>query len=465
MAQDSHINRADSGADKFYFAAWRWHFYAGLYVVPFLITLAVTGLIMMYVAFFFGRDGEYIKVTPAETSLSLEAQAEAALSTLPGGALVEWIGPVDRAHATVFRIAADGAQHMVAVDPYRGDVLGTWVRQNGWYDFANDIHGTLLLGVTGDRMIEIAASLAIILIVTGLYLWWPRDGGITQALVPNLRARGRALWKNLHAVTGFWISLLLLVFLVSGLAWAGIWGEKLVQAWSSFPAEKWADVPLSDDTHASMNHGATEDVPWTLEQTPLPESGSTAGYAAVEATGVITADDIRALGQSLGYEGRFRIIYPQSSSAVWTISQDSMSNDSNCPTCDRTVHIDQFTGNVLADIHFADYPVVGKAMAVGIAFHEGDMGLWNLILNTVFCLLVIFVSTSGIVMWLKRRPGRAKRLAAPPLPQGLPFWKGAILFGLLLSMAFPLAGLTLVTVLTLDLLILSNIPALKRLVS
>ena len=29
---------------EFYIAAWRWHFYAGLYVAPFLVMLAVTGL-------------------------------------------------------------------------------------------------------------------------------------------------------------------------------------------------------------------------------------------------------------------------------------------------------------------------------------------------------------------------------------------------------------------------------------
>ena len=43
---------------RFYFTAWRWHFYAGLYVAPFLMMLAVTGLIMLWSAVFVGRDGE-----------------------------------------------------------------------------------------------------------------------------------------------------------------------------------------------------------------------------------------------------------------------------------------------------------------------------------------------------------------------------------------------------------------------
>ena len=87
---------------------------------------------------------------------------------------------------------------------------------------AEKIHGTLLIGVTGDRLIEVAASLSMVLLASGLYLWWPRGGGIGRALVPNLSARGRALWKELHRTTGFWISAVLFVFLLSGLSWTGV---------------------------------------------------------------------------------------------------------------------------------------------------------------------------------------------------------------------------------------------------
>ena len=42
---------------------------------------------------------------------------------------------------------------------------------------ANDVHGTLMIGNTGDWLIEAAASLALLLIATGIYLHWPRNGG------------------------------------------------------------------------------------------------------------------------------------------------------------------------------------------------------------------------------------------------------------------------------------------------
>src|SRR3546814_3078911 len=39
------------------------------------------------------------------------------------------------------------------------------------------IHGSLLIGRTGGLLVELAASWAIVMILTGLTLWWPRGRG------------------------------------------------------------------------------------------------------------------------------------------------------------------------------------------------------------------------------------------------------------------------------------------------
>ncbi|WP_022951780.1 PepSY-associated TM helix domain-containing protein [Leucothrix mucor] len=450
---------------RFYFSVWRWHFYAGLFVTPFLMVLALTGMLMMYLAVFDGRDGEKITVAPMGEIQSYSQQADAAMKAFPDGKLVEMISPLTADSASVFRISVGDIQNMVAVDPYRAEVLETWVRRDGWYDFASNIHGTLLIGDLGDRLIEIAAGFAIVLVITGLYLWWPRNGkGFRQMLVPDIFAKGRLWWKSLHQTIGFYCSVLLVAFLLSGLSWSGIWGEKFTQAWSTFPAEKWDNVPLSDDTHASMNHGAIKDVPWGLEQTLMPESGSGAGVEGLPEGTPINVDSIAMLGKALVEDGRYHVNFPKNDKGVWTISQDSMSNDSNDPMSDQTVHIDQYTGKIVAQVGFADYSIPAQAMAVGIAFHEGDMGLWNLLLNTVFCLSIIFLSVSGVVMWWIRRPEKSGRLGAPPMVD-VALGKGAVVLTLLVSLLFPLAGLTLLAVLALDVLIIQRIKPLVRILS
>lgn len=454
-----------SPPSRFYLAAWRWHFYAGLFVIPFLMALAVTGMAMMYIGYFDGRDGENITVSIPENAevLSPLAQAGAALASQPGGTLVEWLKGRAADNVSVFRIRSDGTQTMVAVDPYSGAVVDTWERRNGWYDFADGIHSDLLLGTVGDRLLEIAAGLSIVLVVTGLYLWWPRDRSVLSALVPDLARSGRALLKSLHAQVGIYVSVLLLLFLITGMSWTGIWGGKLVQAWSTFPAEKWDAVPLSDSTHASMNHGAVSDVPWALEQTPMPASGSQAGVEGTAPGVPVTIDSVSTLAHALGFQARYRVAYPSGDEGVWTINQDTMSSDAEDPFSDRTVHIDRHTGRVLANVGFSDYSVAGKAMAVGIPFHMGLMGLWNLLLNTLVCLSVIFLCVSGLAMWWLRRPkGASFRVFAPKTPDDLPHWRGAMILMLFLSLAFPLVGLTLLSVLALDYLIVKRVPVLRR---
>jgi uncharacterized iron-regulated membrane protein len=451
------------GVNKLYFAAWRWHFYAGLYVIPFFIMLAVTGLLMLWIAFLDGRDGERYTVIQQDAPIAVSQQAQAAVDAVADGELKTYIAPRAPDLAAVFRVDGADGPVMVTVDPYTGEVLANYARRAGLYDLADNIHGSLLLGVTGDRMIEIAASLGMGLVATGLYIWWPRgEHSWRRALIPTF-GRGRSLWKSLHGVAGIWSSIFLIFFLVSGLSWAGVWGEKMMQAWNQFPAEKWG-APLSNQNHASMNGGVKE-VPWALELTPMPASGSVAGEAGIDPSNPLTLDTVDRFAREIGFTERYQLSLPQGETGVWTLSHDSMSNDGPNPTADRTVHVDRYSGNILADVRYEDYSLFAKFMAVGIALHMGTMGLWSVLANTVFCLAVIFLSVSSVVLWWKRRPAGASRLAAPPMPKDMPLWQGAVLVGLAVSMAFPLAGLTLLAVLTLDALILSRAPKLKQMLT
>jgi len=447
--------------NRLYFAVWRWHFYAGLYTIPFLVMLAATGLMMLWIAVLTGIGDEKLIVAKGDRLLPVSALIAAAEEAVPGAKATQYVAPLASDHVAAVAVASQDVTTGVTLNPYTGEVLNQFPWRAGWYDWLTDVHGSLLIGDAGDWMIEAAASLGLLLVISGLYLHWPRSGW-GKALTVQVGAKGRAFWKSLHGAVGLWISLLLVVFLISGLSWTGLWGAKFVQAWSTFPAEKWDAVPLSDATHASMNHGTSKEIPWNLEQTPLPESGSLAGAQAI--SGPVTVDSVAAFADALGFAYRYQLNLPADAAGVYTISHDSMSNDGPDPTADRTIHIDQFTGNVLADVRYAEYSPYAKLMAWGIAFHEGDLGAWNIALNTAFCLSVIVLAVSGLVLWWKRRPAGA-RLGAPPRPVDIPYAKGALLVTLALSLAFPMLGLVLLGVMVLDLVVLVAVPPLKRLVS
>jgi len=439
-------------SSRLYRAVWRWHFYAGLFVAPFLVVLALTGLVMVYGGSVETFLGKKYHVAPGGERLSVVQQALAAQTSIPHGTVTMYVSPPTDDRAGVFLVNADNVDHVVSVDPHDGKILGTIEKKRTWFYWADNIHGTLLIGDAGDRLLEVAAGLGIVMVLSGLYLWWPRDGsGLARVLVPNLWAKGRRLWKELHVTAGFYISIVLLFFLISGLSWTGIWGAKYVQAWSTFPAEKFDNVPLSDKTHASLNHGPLKEVPWALEQTPLPASGSDAGTPGTPAGQPVNLNTVAAFAKTIGFDQQFRVNLPSGADGVYTISADSMDADTNHPTGDHTVHLDRYTGKILADIRYADYSLAGKAMAVGIALHEGTMGLWNTILNTAYCLTVIFMVVSGLVMWWKRRPAGA--LGAPRYPRDYRIPRAILGIAVVVCLAFPLTGIAIVLFAVIDFLL------------
>ncbi|WP_432458899.1 PepSY-associated TM helix domain-containing protein [Agarivorans sp. QJM3NY_25] len=447
---------------RYYMIAWRWHFYAGLFVVPFLLMLSITGLVMLYDdAIEQAQFADIIQVKPYPTTVSPAAQLAAVQASYPQATIQQYITPASATQASRFAVKAAGESLFITVDPYTGKVLGQINRDQSWYNLANSIHGSLLLGDIGDRLIEMAASLSIVLLITGIYLWWPRDK-ISKSGLFKIRFNNstRIMWRDLHANVGLVTSVFLLLFLISGLSWTGIWGAKYVQAWNSFPAQKWDAVPLSTLKHASMNHSQTKEVPWNLEQTRLPSSDDT-GQPAKQHTNL---NSIVNFAQQHGFT-RFRINLPNSATAVYTVSANTMSGDISDATQDRTAHLDQYSGQLLAEAAWSDYSLMAKFMAVGIALHQGEMGWLNVLIDTLLCAAFILIAISGVVMWWLRRPKGVLKLAAPPLPTNMPLWKSAALVMFAVSLMFPMAGLCLLSILLLDFVILSRIPRLKSFIS
>jgi uncharacterized iron-regulated membrane protein len=213
--------------NRLYFAAWRWHFYAGLYVIPFLIMLAVTGLIMLWVSSVTELNGERTQVAPGATLMPLSALEAAAEAAVPGATATQYISPMGADRVAVFAVAKGEETTGVTLNPYTGEVVETFPWRAGWYDFATDIHGTLLIGDLGDWLIEAAASLGLLLTITGIYLHWPRNGATWGKALTIQRTKGRAFWKSLHGAVALWVSVILVIFLVSGLSWAGLLGGQV----------------------------------------------------------------------------------------------------------------------------------------------------------------------------------------------------------------------------------------------
>src|SRR6185295_16597089 len=186
-----------------YRALWRWHFHAGLFCIPFVVVLGLSGSIYLFkpqIDAFADRDVDSLAVRG--TRATAEAQIAAAIASLPGSKLFVYEIPREPDDAVrVHLYSPDGTGRIVYVHPETLAILKTVPHASRLTEVVKTIHGELLAGRTGSIVVELAASWAVIMLVTGLYLWWPRETrGLAGVLYPRLRAGSRVFWRDLHAV-------------------------------------------------------------------------------------------------------------------------------------------------------------------------------------------------------------------------------------------------------------------------
>lgn len=433
---------------RWYNAVWRWHFYAGMLCVPLVLWLAVTGTIYTWRPQIEAwLDRPYQHLVPHGPIASPDAQVGAALAAVPGAALHKYQLPAAPDDAVQVIVGKNGKESRVWVDPTTTRVLKVEGEEQRPMRLVFHLHGELLAGPAGSILVETAACWAIVMLLTGLYLWWPRGGwGLAGVLYPRLRGGKRVFWRDIHAVAGIWVSFAALFLIVTGLPWAQAWGSYLreirqVTGTTDGPIE-WtiggrnpalADDPMLGD-HAehrgmTMKHAA-------------PKPGELARVIAAV--------------RPLHIAGPVLIAPPIAGKAGWTATSDA----DDRPLRSEAV-IDGATGEVLATKRFDQRHWIDRAVGYGIAIHEGAFfGLANQLLGTLTAMLLATLSVSGVVMWWRRRP---KGLLGAPIPLGRPRFGGVLIAAIVaLGLYLPMFGVTLIAVLLVDRFVLRRVPSARR---
>jgi uncharacterized iron-regulated membrane protein len=432
---------------------WRWHFFAGLMVIPFAVILAITGAIYLFKPQFEAAVEARINARAAPLAgnvLPADDVIAAGIAAHPGAGLVKLVLPAspDDPTAEVELRGADGPRTLW-IDRTTGAVLHDTATPERFMTFIKRIHGTLLNGNGGSLVVEVMASWMIILIVTGVYLWWPRGTSWWRVFVPAFadRTAPRETWRKVHGMAGAWIGALVLALLLSGLPWTQVWGDgfKRVKAIAGLqdPGQEWFVTLQSTDPHAEHTGHQTGGELW---QTGQDDPATDVTSAAHAGTARLPLDAILQRAQPEQYPPPVEVQPPRGENGVWTIRSMGPSRPGRV-----TVHFDQWTGEEIMRIGFADHNPVDRFVAQSTAFHEGALfGRFNQLMGVVAALGVILLSVSGAVLWWRRRP--AGRLGTPPMPANRALAAGVVVLILGLCVFLPMAGLTLLAALGIDLL-------------
>lgn len=462
---------------------WRMHFWVALFAAPALIVLACSGLVILYsqpLDNWLHRD--LFVVDRASDTVSLDAQIATAQQHVGADHTLDAVTPpagpgrstrVDFLPADAQQYpAAEGNVTQVFVDPYTGRYLGQRSELSGLVGWANQVHrmfgndapqlqlpslghlinptaypdATIPVGI-GNLWMELTAVWILVLLATGIYLWWPRA---IEATKPLLRVRwrqgGRIRWRDIHALTGVVVAVILIGYVLSGMTWSRYWGENWRAFSSTVAPSTQVDAPSTPAQLGDYDRLGRR-IAWAATDDPV--------YASAPNTAVpqrLPFEDIDRIAKGEHMVPGYAIIPPSDVTDPAEPVYGSYTVVNAWPqklSEQRTLYLNQFTGRTITNATAAQDGALSKLTSFGIAMHMGHQyGVLTRILATIACLGVLGSVATGLAMWWKRRPAGSAGL---PTPADFPMPKRAlvalVVAAVVLGVIFPVFGVSLLVVL------------------
>lgn len=393
---------------------WRWHLYAALLVVPFVLWQGVSGVLYLWHEQIADAVWPELRfVAPGNERVDLDSlvrAANAGRNDVPRSVRIS--AEPARSVQVVFA-EANGLSRAVFVDPYRGTRLGE-VPASVWLPgVTRSLHGGWPLGRAGSWLLELGASWAIVMVLTGLYLWWPRGRrGLAGIIYPRLRAGGRVVWRDLHAVAGVWSAGVVLAFLLTALPWTDAWGGWVLRPIQSALGQRSPDA-------LGFGHAAH--------------------MAAQRPSTPVALQPALDLAAREGLHGDLELRIGRGDGPITLTLTAARAAD------ERVLSIARDGSRILDRADWNDFPAIPKAVTTGVDLHEGTyFGTAGRVFNTLLVGALFWIVASGAIGWYRRRPGHG--LGAPARPQA-PWPRGLTAMAVAMCLLLPLFGLSVLAVL------------------
>lgn len=407
---------------RVYRVLWRWHFYAGVLTSPILFVVTLTGLLYIFapeIEQAIHRDRLFVQ--PGSDRLAPSAIVETAAQSHPGWQVSRMlIEPADDRSVIISLSNKEiDQQRNIYIDPYRGTVLADvnpeQDRVSLFFQTVLELHRTLFLGTTGRILVEFATCWSILLMLTGIYLWWPRRWNVSRGVwIPRLRAKPYTVQRDLHTIAGIYTLPVLLVIALTGMFYTIAWGKGAV-ALSIISHEG-----ISGLSDVGSGPVGQED---ETADSPLPSR-------AIDRVVHLARDAYpeRSLGLNIA---------DATATNLTVLTLDAYAVNSRGPFESTTITFNPTSGAIIKQTSLAEDSAFWWHQWV-YPLHVGSVwGLPTKILWAIGCVVLLGLPITGLWMWWLRRPKARSGLPRRPSVR-LPYW----LVGLVgaACVFFPVAG-------------------------
>jgi uncharacterized iron-regulated membrane protein len=205
------------------------HLWLGLITGAIVFVVATTGCIYAFQQEIQNAAQDYRFVARQDAPMLPPSKFQAiAREALPGKLLhaIKYNTP-DKAVEAIYYNYDPEYYYIAYLDPYSGKVLAVINQDKTFFRFILDGHFYLWLPHEPGQIVVATSSLIFLaMLVTGIILWWPKNKKAAKQRF-WFRWKDGLKWKrknyDLHNITGFYISVLALIFALTGLVWGFQW--------------------------------------------------------------------------------------------------------------------------------------------------------------------------------------------------------------------------------------------------
>ena len=265
------------------------------------------------------------------------------------------------------------------VNPYNGKIVEIENLNKEFFRIVFMLHWSLMLkNDIGQPIVGIATIIFVIMLITGIVLWWPKNKAARKQRV-RFRWKNTTKWKrknyDLHNILGFYSMFLVLFIALTGLVWAFDWFNNSVQ---------WV-----------ANGGKTIETKQVVYQS---DSLKTAQLDPID-------EVYEYLKTHHSKAENYFISLPQNNSATYT----TFVNYFNGRTQDIQIYFGQYSGEPLSKATWKDKNNGEKIRSINYDIHIGSiLGFPGKII--AFCLSLIAASLpiTGFLIWWGRKKKKKK---------------------------------------------------------
>ncbi|NDU98070.1 PepSY domain-containing protein [Spirosoma terrae] len=282
----------------------------------------------------------------------------------------------------------------VAVDPYTGQVVDSRVEQDSFFAVVIRLHRYLCMGDTGKVITGISCCSFLIIMLSGLVLWWPNRKNRKQRFRVKWDASFKRLNWDLHAVLGFYVVPFTFLIASTGLIWSYKWVNNLLfYAFDGKPQTK-REAP-ANPTAAVVKQAVFFEKIYTETNRLLPN------------TGLVT------------------LTMPDKDSLAVTVSKSN--DEAAISNIVDFLYFDNKTGDLVKKRLYDDETKGFKARRVIFPIHTGSLLGWpTKIIALLAALTTASLPVTGFMIWWgrtrkKKAPEKTRKpIAARAVPRKLP---------------------------------------------